>query len=324
MNGAFFLQLTNLHKSRILSTKINFPPVGKFVRMNAISFLTIVILVFSACSNNNGKADAYGNFETVEILVASEIQGKLVKFTVEEGQNYNAGDIVGLIDTVQLNLKRAQLVAQRKASATKISNILSQINVQEEQKRTLLVDKNRVEKLLKDNAVPIKQLDDINGKISIIESQIASIRTQNAGVLEELTAMDRQIDQIQDQLHRCKIINPIKGTILEKYAEPSEIILPGKALYKIANMEQMILRVYVTGSQLPTIKIGQKIKVLIDKNANENETLEGNISWISAQAEFTPKIIQTKDERVTLVYAVKIMVKNDGKLKIGMPGEVKF
>jgi len=292
--------------------------------MKTISVLMAAFLGLYACSNNNGKADAYGNFETVEILVASEIQGKLVKFAVEEGQTCKAGDIVGIIDTVQLYLKRDQLIAQRKGSATKISNILSQIDVQEEQKQTLLVDKDRVEKLLKDNAVPVKQLDDINGKIKVIDSQIASIKTQNAAVLDELTAMDRQIDQIQDQLRRCKIINPINGTILEKYAEPTEITLPGKALYKVANMDQMILRVYVAGSQLSSIKIGQKVKVLIDKNESEYETLDGNISWISSQAEFTPKIIQTRDERVTLVYAVKIMVKNDGRLKIGMPGEVKF
>jgi len=183
--------------------------------MKTIPILIVTVFLLSACSHQNDKADAYGNFETVEILVSSEIQGKLVKFLVEEGQIYKAGDIVGLIDTVQLSLKRDQLIAQRKASATKINNILSQIEVQEEQKRTLLIDKDRIEKLLKDNAVPVKQLDDINGKIKVIDSQIASIRTQNAAVLDELTAMDKQIDQIKDQLNRCKIVNPINGTVLE-------------------------------------------------------------------------------------------------------------
>jgi HlyD family secretion protein len=292
--------------------------------MKTIPILIVTVFLLSACSHQNDKADAYGNFETVEILVSSEIQGKLVKFLVEEGQIYKAGDIVGLIDTVQLSLKRDQLIAQRKASATKINNILSQIEVQEEQKRTLLIDKDRIEKLLKDNAVPVKQLDDINGKIKVIDSQIASIRTQNAAVLDELTAMDKQIDQIKDQLNRCKIVNPINGTVLEKYTQPSEITMPGKALYKIADMDQMILRVYVSGSQLPSIKNGQKVKVLIDKNEKENQALEGTISWISPQAEFTPKIIQTKEERVNLVYAVKVSVKNDGSLKIGMPGEIKL
>jgi HlyD family secretion protein len=284
----------------------------------------VAMFCLSACSDKNGRADAYGNFETIEVLVSSEIQGKLVKFAIEEGQTYKAGDVAGLIDTIQLALKRDQLIAQRKGSATKIANILSQIDVQEEQKRTLLIDKDRTEKLLKDNAAPVKQLDDINGKIKVIDSQIASIKTQNAAVLDELTGMDRQIDQTRDQLNRCKIVNPINGTVLEKYIEPSEITTPGRALYKIADMDQMILRVYVSGAQLPSIKIGQKVKVIIDKNEKENQDLEGIITWVSPQAEFTPKIIQTKEDRVNLVYAVKVTVKNDGRLKIGMPGEVKF
>jgi HlyD family secretion protein len=187
-----------------------------------------------------------------------------------------------------------------------------------------MVDKDRTEKLLKDNAAPVKQLDDINGKIKVIDSQIASIKTQNAAVLDELTGMDRQIDQTKDQLNRCKIVNPINGAVLEKYIEPSEITTPGRALYKIADMDQMILRVYVSGAQLPSIKIGQKVKVMIDKNEKENQDLQGIITWVSPQAEFTPKIIQTKEDRVNLVYAVKVTVKNDGRLKIGMPGEVKF
>jgi HlyD family secretion protein len=292
--------------------------------MRTISILMAAMFCLSACSDKNGKADAYGNFETIEVLVSSEIQGKLVKFTIEEGQTYKAGDLAGIIDTIQLALKRDQLIAQRKGSATKIANILSQIDVQEEQKRTLMIDKNRTEKLLKDNAAPVKQLDDINGKIKVIDSQIASIKTQNAAVLDELTAMDKQIDQTKDQLNRCKIVNPINGTVLEKYIEPSEITTPGRALYKIADMDQMILRVYVSGAQLPSIKIGQKVKVMIDKNEKENQDMEGIITWVSPQAEFTPKIIQTKEDRVNLVYAVKVIVKNDGRLKIGMPGEVKF
>ena len=292
--------------------------------MRTIFILMATVFCLSACSDKNGKADAYGNFETIEVLVSSEIQGKLVKFAIEEGQTYKAGEIAGLIDTIQLALKKDQLIAQRKGSATKIANILSQIDVQEEQKRTLMIDKDRTEKLLKDNAAPVKQLDDINGKIKVIDSQIASIKTQNAAVLDELTAMDKQIDQTKDQLNRCKIINPISGTVLEKYIEPSEITTPGRALYKIADMDQMILRVYVSGAQLPSIKIGQKVKVMIDKNEKENQELEGIITWVSPQAEFTPKIIQTTEDRVNLVYAVKVTLKNDGRLKIGMPGEVKF
>jgi HlyD family secretion protein len=286
-------------------------------------FLFILFLIAS-CSSGNNKPDAYGNFETVEVLVGSEMQGRLVKFTVEEGKVYKAGELVGLIDTVQLSLKRDQLQAQRKASASKISNILSQIEVQEEQKNTILVDKVRAEKLLKDNAAPAKQLDDINGKIKVIDSQIASIKTQNATVISELEAIDKQVMQISDQITRCRVVNPINGTVLEKYVEPTEIAIPGKNLYKIANMDELILRVYVSGAQLSEIKLGQTIHVSIDQSEKENKDLVGIITWISPQAEFTPKIIQTKEERVNLVYAVKVSVKNDGRLKIGMPGEVKF
>lgn len=292
--------------------------------MRTLFLVTISVIFFSSCSNKNGKSDAFGNFETVEVLVSSEMSGKLIQFSAEEGKIYNKGDKIGLVDTIQLSLKREQIVAQRKASSSKIGNIQSQIDVQDETKKTLMVDKRRIEKLILDNAAPTKQLDDINGKINVVESQISSIRTQNSAVLNEITAMDRQIDQIADQINRCKVTNPIKGTILEKYVEPTEIVMPGKTLYKIADLDQMNLRVYISGAQLSAVKISQKVNVLIDKNVKEKETLEGVVTWISSQAEFTPKIIQTKEERVNLVYAMKISVKNDGRLKIGMPGEVRF
>jgi len=291
-------------------------------------FILVATFTLLSCSSKNSKSDAYGNFETVEVLISSEIQGKLLQFTIVEGKYYKAGEIVGLIDTIQLALKRDQLIAQRNASATKISNIMSQIAVQDEQKGTLLVDKARTEKLMRDKAIPTKQLDDINGKIKVIDSQIASIKTQNSAVTNEIDAFDKQIAQISDQMTRCKIVNPINGTVLDKYIEPSEIAMPGKTLYKIADMDQMILRVYVSGSQLSSVKIGQKVSVFIDQNESESKadtkSLEGIISWVSPEAEFTPKIIQTKEERINLVYAVKVSIKNDGSLKIGMPGEIKF
>ncbi len=292
--------------------------------MRTLFLVTISVFFSLSCSNKNGKSDAFGNFETVEVLVSSEMSGKLIQFSAEEGKIYNKGDKIGLVDTIQLSLKREQIVAQRKASSSKTGNIQSQIDVQDETKKTLMIDKDRIEKLVKDKAAPTRQLDDINGKINVVESQILSIRTQNSAVLSEITALDRQIDQIADQINRCKVINPIKGTILEKYVEPTEIVMPGKTLYKIADLEQMNLRVYISGAQLSAVKIGQRVNVLIDKDVKEKETLEGIVTWISSQAEFTPKIIQTKEERVNLVYAMKISVKNDGRLKIGMPGEVRF
>ncbi len=294
--------------------------------MKALSTLSqfIIVLVMVSCSGNNYKSDAYGNFETVDVLVASEMQGRLVTFNIEEGQQVKAGELVGLIDTVQLSLKRDQLIAQRKMSSTKFQNIQSQIQVQEDQKKTILIEKRRLENLMKDNAAPQKQMDDINGKISVIESQIASIKTQNSTVINEVEMLDKQIAQVNDQINRSKITNPIDGAVLEKYFEAQEIATPGKTLYKVADISKMILRAYVSGAQLSQVKIGTKVKVLIDESNDKMRELTGTITWVSQQAEFTPKIIQTKEERVNLVYAVKIEVSNDGSLKIGMPGEVKF
>ena len=290
---------------------------------NLMVFIAILPVV-SACLEKGEKSDAYGNFEAREIIVSSEVQGKILKLMVEEGQILPANEVVGLVDTVQPYLKKEQLVAQKYAVSTKLNNIHAQINVQNEQKKILVKEKNRFENLLKDGAATTKQLDDIAGKINLINSQIESIRTQKSTVLSELTAINKQIEQIEDQIKRCKIINPIFGTVLEKYIEPHEIVIPGRAIYKIADLREMILRVYISGNQLSRISIGQKVEVLIDKNERETRVLEGTVSWISQQAEFTPKIIQTKEERVNLVYAVKVHMKNDGSLKIGMPGEVNF
>jgi HlyD family secretion protein len=286
--------------------------------------LIVTTAILSSCSGNNTQSDAYGNFETVDVMVASEMQGRLISFTAEEGKTMKAGEVSGLVDTIQLSLKREQLMAQKNMSATKFQNIHSQIQVQEEQKQTLLTEKKRLENLLKDNAVPQKQMDDIKGKIDVIDSQIASIKTQNSTTQNELEMLDKQIAQISDQINRCKIVNPIDGTVLEKYMEPQEIVTPGKTLYKIADIRKMILRVYISGAQLSQVKIGQKVKVIIDKGTKDSGELEGTISWVSPQAEFTPKIIQTKEERVNLVYAVKVEVINNGNLKIGMPGEIRF
>lgn len=290
---------------------------------NLMVFIAILPVV-SACLEKGEKSDAYGNFEAREIIVSSEVQGKILKLMFEEGQILPANKVVGLVDTIQPYLKKEQLVAQKYAVSTKLNNIHAQINVQNEQKKILVKEKNRFENLLKDGAATTKQLDDIAGKINLINSQIESIRTQKSTVLSELTAINKQIEQIEDQIKRCKIINPIFGTVLEKYIEPHEIVIPGRAIYKIADLREMILRVYISGNQLSRISIGQKVEVLIDKNERETRVLEGTVSWISQQAEFTPKIIQTKEERVNLVYAVKVHMKNDGSLKIGMPGEVNF
>lgn len=275
-----------------------------------------------ACNNNKDKADAYGNFEAIETIVGADGQGKLIKFVPEEGMQLKAGEIVGVIDTTSLYLKKQQIIAMKRAAESKLVQIRAQINVQETQKEVISKEKTRMENLVKDKAAPEKQLDDIAGQYNIIVSQIASTKSQNQGVVGEIESLDQQIRQIEDQISRSYIINPINGTVLEKYIEPFEMTTLGKNLYKIANLESLRLKVYVNGALLPNIKIGQKVTVKIDENEENTQSLQGTISWISSQAEFTPKTIQTREERVKQVYAVKVDVINDGRVKIGMPGEV--
>ncbi|WP_457651439.1 HlyD family secretion protein [Rhodocaloribacter sp.] len=279
----------------------------------------------TGCRNNEATSDAYGNFEATEILVSSEATGRLLAFDVEEGQALDAGAVVGLVDTTQLALQRAQLRASREAVRTKRQGVRAQIAVLEAQKRVALTEKARIEKLLESEAAPRKQWDDILGQIDVLDRQIQSVRTQTAGIEAEIAAIDAQIDQVEDRLARSRIVNPVAGTVLVTYAEPHELTAPGKPLYKIADLDSMDLRAYVSGAQLPHLRLGERVTVLIDENEAENRALEGKVTWISSEAEFTPKLIQTKEERVNLVYAFKVRVPNpDGVLKIGMPGEVRF
>ncbi|OIP04688.1 MAG: HlyD family secretion protein [Bacteroidetes bacterium CG2_30_32_10] len=292
--------------------------------MKKYLYLLVGLTILTACSSRNHKSDAYGTFESTEITISSEANGKILKLDLHEGDVLNAGVLIGFIDTTDLVLKKEQLLAQRKAISNKSANVFSQIEVQKQQKKNLLIEKTRIENLLKNNAATPKQLDDINGSLDLIDKQIMSIQTQNSSVFNETEGITKQIEQIEQSIKKSYIINPLAGTVLTKFAEPNEITTFGKALYKIADLSEMTLRIYVSESQLSSIKIGQKVQVLIDKNAKELAKMEGIITWISQNAEFTPKIIQTKEERVNLVYAVKVRVKNEGSLKIGMPGEVNF
>lgn len=288
-------------------------------------FLVLTLsFVIQSCSDKETKSDAFGNFEATEIIVSAESNGKLLSLNVEEGINLEEGVQVGFIDTTQLYLKKKQIYSQKKITGTKFGNINSQAEVYREQIRTALIEKNRIENLIKDNAASQKQLDDINGTINTLQKQVEMILTQNNTARSELGNFDVQVQQIDDQIEKSIIRNPVRGTVLMKLAEQGEIVNFGKPLYKIADLSNMNLRVFVSGDQLPEIKIGQIVKVLIDNGKEGYRELEGTIIWISPKSEFTPKIIQTKEERVNLVYAVKIKVINDGTLKIGMPGEVKF
>jgi HlyD family secretion protein len=283
-----------------------------------------VAALLAGCSDNTKKSDAYGNFEATEVLISAEASGKLIKFNIEEGDTIQKGTAIGFIDTVQLYLKKDQLIATKLSAKSKLENIASQIAVIEEQKQNSIVDKNRIDNLYKANAATKKQVDDINGQIKVFDKQVGATLTQKSSILNDMKSLDVQIAQIQDQIDKSRIINPVNGTVLTKMAQENEITSYGKALYKIADLNNIYLRIYISGDQLAKIKLGQKVKVLVDADAKNNRQLTGEISWISSKTEFTPKIIQTKDERVNMVYAVKVRVANDGSLKIGMPGEVNF
>ena len=288
--------------------------------MKKIAILLTAIILIS-CNKNSEKADAYGNFEATEITVSSESNGKIEFLNVEEGEQLKKGSLVGLIDTLQLHYNREQLKASIETVESKSASVLSQINVLNEQLKTAKIEQTRIQNMYAENAATKRQIDEIDGKVKVIEKQISSVQSQNAPILNEIKSIKVQIEKLDDQIKKSKITNPVDGTVLTKYAEPSEITAFGKPLYKIANLNEMELRVYVTETQLAQIKIGQKVTVAIDAD-NDTKKYEGNITWISAQAEFTPKVIQTKEERANLVYAVKVAVKNDGSLKIGMPAEV--
>ena len=288
--------------------------------------IQIIILLFLlttllSCNSNDDKAYGYGNFEATETTISAEANGKILFFNVEEGNVLGENAVVGLVDTIQLSLKRDQLQAAKNTIFSKSRNVLSQRKVLNEQLSVAQNDQNRIENLVKAKAATTKQLDDVNGQISIIMEQIKSVETQNAPIINEVKSVEVQIQQIEDQIEKSIIKNPVKGTVLVKYAEPNEITAFGKPLYKIADLDNMELRVYISETQLAHLKTGQEVEVKID-NANSMKSYKGTVSWISDSAEFTPKIIQTKEERVNLVYAVKIRVKNDGSLKIGMPAEM--
>lgn len=288
----------------------------------------IVLIVFPAilagCSGRNDLSDAYGNFETVEYLIAAEGQGKILRFDVEEGSRLSADKLVGYIDTLPLHLQKNQLAAKMRSVETQKSTVEAQIAVQQSQKKTLLVEKARLEKLFSDGAATGKQMDDLNGQLATLETQIQATRTSCETIEAEILALRAQARIIDDQIKKSMIVNPVDGTVLEKYAETFEMAIPGKALYKIADLGTMVLRVYISGDQLPEIRIGQEVGVIIDDPGTREDPLPGRVAWISGKSEFTPKIIQTREERVNLVYAVKVEVPNDGRLKIGMPGEVVF
>ena len=310
--------------------------------MNTKVVTALAILFLVSCDRNGNKFDASGTFETDEVIVSASAAGKILSFNIDEGSNIARDSVVGRIDPTELNLQKEQVQASIEALSEKTSDVTPQIKmlqdqlaVQQTQLNNLLHEQTRIENLLKEDAATKKQLDDVNFQIESVKKQMnvtqqqinvqrSNVATQNRSILSEGKPLEKKKEQLQDQLNKTNIRNPINGTVITKYAEAGEITSNGKPLYKIADLSTMNLRAYVTGAQLPQIKLGQAVTVLIDSGANNYRKLPGIITWISDKAEFTPKTVQTKDERANLVYAMKVKVKNDGYLKIGMYGEVKF
>jgi HlyD family secretion protein len=291
--------------------------------MKSLLSLLIFPMLLVACTMENDRADAFGNFEAIEIMVASQASGPILQFNVEEGQQLASGQVVGYVDTIALDLKLQQLAAQREAVLAKNPGVASQIAVLNQQIKNAQVDQQRIKNMLSEGAATQKQLDDINGQLNVLQKQILSVTSQNATIAAELKSMDAQIAMLHDQIARSYIINPQAGTVLMKYAELSEITSAGKNLYKIGDLRKMELRAYISGSQLAAVKIGAPVRVKYDTEDGSMGETKGQVTWISATAEFTPKIVQTKEQRTNLVYAIKVAVDNaNGQLKIGMPGEM--
>ena len=296
--------------------------------MKYISYCLVVGLLLTSCFSNKDEADAYGVFEAVEITVSAENNGKLLFFDIEEGSIYEEGTIVGCIDTLHLSLQIRQLEASIKATLARRPDMPSQIRTLQDKLETVEKEKIRVANLVEANAATTKQLDDINAEISITKSQIiattSTLSTQSQSIIEEVEAMRFQKLQLENALSTCKIKIPTKGTVINKYIQANELAFQGKPLFKIADLNNMFIKVYVTEDLLSSVKLGQDVEIRMDSKGKTTKKFSGKVAWISPRAEFTPKMIQTKDERVNLVYAVKINFKNDGSAKIGMPGDVIF
>ena len=286
--------------------------------------LLATTFMLSSCSDDGNTSDAFGNFDVDETVISAESSGELLTFSVQEGQTLKPGQVVGSIDSTDLLLSRAEIMANRQSVTAKLTSINAEIRVLNTQLEVIEKEHKRVLKLLESDAATEKQKDDIEGNIAVIKSKIAAANAQKPAVQAQLDVIEANVAKINNQLSKCIIVNPVEGRVLTKLAEPHELVAPGKPLYKIADTNNVYLKAYVTGTQVSGLKVGQAVSVLLDKPEGGLRTLKGTIQWVSDQAEFTPKMIQTREERVSLVYAIKVAVANDGTIKIGMPGEVKF
>jgi len=292
--------------------------------MKTRSLIVIAAILLTGCKNKTEKSDAFGNFEATEVIISAETNGRILQFDPVEGIKVDKGTIIALIDTTVLHLQKAEIEAGMKSVVTKISSINAQNDILYQQIENLNINISRIGKMLKDDAATQKQYDDLTGQVAVLQKQITANNTQKTSVSAELSVYSSRKASVNEQIKRCTIISPLKGTVIEKYSETGEITAAGKPLAKIADLTVMKLKVYVSGAQLGSIKIGNQCNIRIDNGKKGYTSLSGVISYISDKAEFTPKIIQTKEERVILVYAVNIDVINDGLIKSGMPGEAIF
>jgi HlyD family secretion protein len=292
--------------------------------MKTRSLIIIAAVLLVGCKNKADKADAFGNFEATEVIISAETNGRILQFDPVEGVKVENGSMIALIDTTVLHLQKAEIDAGMKSVITRISSINAQNDILNQQIENLNVNISRIGKMLKDDAATQKQYDDLTGQVAVLQRQITANNTQKTSVAAELSVNGSRKASVNEQIRRCTITSPLKGTVIEKYSEAGEITAAGKPLVKIADLSVIKLKVFVSGAQLGKIKTGQKCTVRIDNGEKGFSSFTGTISYISEKAEFTPKIIQTKEERVVLVYALNIDVINDGTLKSGMPGEAIF
>jgi len=296
--------------------------------MKKIFALASTVLVIAACGNHEKEYDATGTFEATETTVFAEQSGVLMAFNVNEGDEVEAAKEVGLIDTTQLWLKVLQMDATKEVYQSQKPDMEAQIAATRQQLAKARQEEQRYKELVADGAVPSKLLDDATSQVQVLQKQLAAqqsaLSVNTRSLDKQVAATDVQVSQLYDQLRKCHVVTPTKGTVLEKYVERGELVQAGKPLFKIADTEDMYLRAYVTSAQLKDIKLAQKVKVFADYGDNQKREYDGTITWISSRSEFTPKTILTDDERADLVYAVKVAVRSDGFVKIGMYGEVKF
>ena len=286
------------------------------------------LLTLGNCTDRSREFDACGQIEATEVLVSAEANGRIIALQLTEGDKLTAGEVVGVIDSVQTYLQKEELVRKRSNTQTKWVDIDRQLASQYAQLNKLKSDHERYQALEAKDAATRKQVDDLVSQIAVTEREIAAQRQNyernNTGIREELALYDVQIAEKDDQLSKCRIVAPIDGTVLTKFAEAGELVTSGKSLFKLADMNQVYVRAYLTTAQLAEVKLGDTVQVTIEDGTDKPRTYEGRLVWIADEAEFTPKNIQTKDERADLVYAAKIALDNDGYLKLGMYAYVRF